>query len=272
MKDAYSFNEDYESLDKEYKNMGEAYKKIFDRLGLKYRIVSAFSGAMGGSQSDEFIALSDVGESEIAYCSSCDYSATRERAEINYSKGSDNLQEEILPLKKVETVNIKTIEDLAKFLNLKKEKTMKALILKDDINDKIVLAFIRGDKELNMSKLSSVLKIPEHALAFLGEDKISLPGVIPGFTGPVNIKKGTDILTIIDSELKTLKNLSTGAGEKNYHLINVNYGRDYTVDLIADIVLAKDGDSCPICGEKLILRSGIEIGQMFKLGDNYSKA
>lgn len=272
MKDAYSFDRDYEGLDKSYKEMYDAYDKIFTRCGLTFRPVEADTGAIGGSNSHEFTAISEVGESEIAYCTSCDMAATVERAECKDAAPQTDV--EALPLEEVETPGTKTIEDVAAFLKLDKTQTMKALLfvtydLEGNENG-YVAAFVRGDRELNMTKLVNALNIPEHAIEFADEEKMSAAtGCVGGFTGPVGLH---DCTIVVDSELPGLKNLCAGACKEDHHLLNVNYGRDYEGDIVTDIKNLAEGDPCPVCGAPVKHARGIEVGQVFKLGTKYSDA
>ncbi|MDD4122469.1 MAG: proline--tRNA ligase, partial [Eubacteriales bacterium] len=271
MKDAYSFDRDWESLDHSYRGMYEAYEKIFTRCGLVFRAVEADSGAIGGSVSHEFTALSDVGESEIAYCEKCDMAATTERAACVDDIPS---QESELPMEKVMTPGTKTIEDVANFLNVDRKKTIKALLFRiygeTDEMAYYVAAFIRGDRELNMTKLINALGIPEHAIEFADEIEMSkATGCVGGFTGPIGLH---DCKMVVDSELVEQKNLVAGACEVDHHIKNVNYNRDYKGDIITDLKLIKYGDKCPVCGSPIKIARGIEVGQVFKLGTKYSKS
>lgn len=271
MKDAYSFDRDEEGLDKSYEDMYAAYEKIFDRCGLKYRAVDADTGAMGGSNSHEFTALSEVGESQIAYCEKCHMAATVERAETVDAKPDD---EEMRPLEEVSTPDMKTIEDVAAYLGLNKDRTIKALLFVTYDNGEkengYVAAFIRGDRELNMVKLVNALGIPEHSIDFADEGKMGpATGCVGGFTGPVGLH---DLTLVVDSELIGQKNLCAGACKKDLHLKNVNYGRDYEADIISDIKLIQENDPCPSCGEPVKIARGIEVGQVFKLGTKYSES
>ncbi len=272
MKDAYSFDRDYDGLDQSYKEMYDAYEKIFTRCGLTFRPVEADTGAIGGSNSHEFTAISDVGESEIAYCQSCDMAATVERAEcLDAAPQTDVAQ---LPLEEVHTPGTKTIEDVAAFLKLDKEQTMKALLFVtydlEGNESGYVAAFVRGDRELNMTKLVNALGIPEHAIEFADESAMSqVTGCVGGFTGPVGLH---DCTIVVDSELMGLKNLCAGACREDHHLLNVNYGRDYEGDIVTDIKVLAEGDPCPVCGAPVKHARGIEVGQVFKLGTKYSDA
>ncbi|MCI8630762.1 MAG: proline--tRNA ligase [Firmicutes bacterium] len=270
MKDAYSFDKDYEGLDISYKEMYDAYTNVFNRCGLYFRPVAADTGAIGGSGSHEFTAFAEVGESEIAYCEHCDMAATTERADV---KDDPADSAEMMPMEEVNTPGTKTIEEVANFLGLDKKQTIKALLFVkyDELGneDGYVAAFVRGDRELNMIKLVNALDIPEHAIAFADEEKMAAAtGCVGGFTGPVGLH---DCTIVVDSELTGMRNLCAGACKKDYHIKNVNYGRDYTGDIVRDIKTLKEGDPCPVCGAPVKHTRGIEVGQVFKLGTKYSE-
>lgn len=271
MKDAYSFDRDFEGLDKSYDEMYQAYEKIFTRCGLTFRPVEADTGAIGGSNSHEFTALSEVGESEIAYCEKCSMAATTERAECVDAPAE---QDAMLALEEVNTPGTKTIEEVANFLGVDQSKTIKALLFvtydEEEKENGYVAAFIRGDRELNMTKLVNALNIPEHAIEFADEAKMGeTTGCVGGFTGPVGLH---DCKIVVDSELVGLKNLCAGANKEDYHVKNINYDRDYKGDIVTDIKLLKAGDPCPVCGSPVKHARGIEVGQVFKLGTKYSEA
>ena len=273
MKDAYSFDKDYEGLDKSYNEMYEAYERVFTRCGLKFRPVEADTGAIGGSGSHEFTALSEVGESEIAYCDSCEMAATVERAAcVDAAADGDDVA--MLEMEEVYTPGTKTIEEVANFLGLPQEKTIKALLFvtydEEGKQNGYVAAFIRGDRELNMVKLVNALNIPEHSIEFADEEKMgAVTGAVGGFTGPVGLH---DCKIVVDSELVGLKNLAAGACKADHHIKNVNYGRDYKGDIVCDLKTLKVGDACPVCGAPIKHARGIEVGQVFKLGTKYSAA
>ena len=273
MKDAYSFDKDDAGLDESYKKMFNAYERIFKRCGLDCRPVEADSGAIGGSNSHEFTAISEVGESEIAFCESCDMAATLERAETVDAKPTGT-EKDFLPLEDVHTPDSKTIEEVAKYLGITEDKTMKALLFvtydEEGNKDKYVAAFVRGDRELNMTKLINALNIPEHAIEFADEKEMSAEtGCVGGFTGPIGLH---DCIVVVDSELPGQVNLVAGANKANYHTKNVNYGRDYKADILVDLKTLREGDPCPVCGKPVKTARGIEVGQVFKLGTKYSES
>ena len=270
MKDAYSFDKDQEGLDKSYDDMYDAYTRIFTRCGLTFRPVEADSGAIGGNASHEFTALSEVGESDIAYCESCSMAANVEKAACRDAEPSPE-SEAMLELQEVHTPGTKTIEEVAGFLNIDKTKTIKALLFEkydeDGKADGYVAAFVRGDRDLNMIKLVNALNIPEHAIAFADESKLEAAiGAVGGFTGPIGLH---DCTVVVDSELVGLKNLCAGACKLDHHIL---YGRDYEGDIVTDLKVLKEGDPCPVCGAPIKHTRGIEVGQVFKLGTKYSKA
>ena len=271
MKDNYSFDKDAAGLDESYEKMYEAYSNVFTRCGLNFRPVEADTGAIGGSNSHEFTALCEYGESEIAYCDRCDLAATVEKAACVDAAPQDYV--EMLPLEKVYTPGTKTIDEVAEYLKLDKKQTIKALLFvtydAEGNENGYVAVFIRGDRELNMTKLVNALNIPEYAIAFADEEKMSVAtGCVGGFTGPMHLH---DCKIIVDSELPGLKNLCAGACETDHHYINMNYGRDYKGDMIVDLKTLKEGDACPICGAPVRHARGVEVGQIFKLGTKYSE-
>ena len=271
MKDNYSFDKDAAGLDESYEKMYEAYSNVFTRCGLNFRPVEADTGAIGGSNSHEFTALCEYGESEIAYCDRCDLAATVEKAACVDAAPQDYV--EMLPLEKVYTPGTKTIDEVAEYLKLDKKQTIKALLFvtydAEGNENGYVAVFIRGDRELNMTKLVNALNIPEYAIAFADEEKMSAAtGCVGGFTGPMHLH---DCKIIVDSELPGLKNLCAGACETDHHYINMNYERDYKGDMIVDLKTLKEGDECPICGAPVRHARGVEVGQIFKLGTKYSE-
>ena len=264
MKDAYSFDIDEKGLDVSYENMRDTYCKIFDTLGLKYKIVLADTGAIGGDGSHQFMALSDVGESTIIYCQECQYAADEEKADAKIEEY--NVDEEMLDLVELHTPNHKTIEEVSTYLNVDSRKTAKALIYY--AKDKYVCVLIRGDREVNPIKLCNALDIPEFELRLASDKEIEELGLVKGYMGPI----GMDLEIYLDKELENQKNLIVGANKTDYHLGNVNLNRDYKVSKIADLKLAQQGDICPCCGNRLCSEKGIEVGQLFKLGTKYSES
>ncbi len=271
MKDNYSYDRDPAGMDASYDKMFEAYTNSFTRCGLNFRPVEADTGAIGGSNSHEFTALCEYGESEIAYCDCCDLAATVEKAACVDAAAQDDV--EMLPLEKVFTPGTKTIDEVADYLELDKKQTIKALLFvtydTEGNENGYVAAFIRGDRELNMTKLVNALNIPEYAIEFADEEKMSkASGCVGGFTGPMHLH---DCKIVVDSELVGLKNLCAGACETDHHYINMNYGRDYEGDIVVDLKVLKEGDACPICGAPVRHARGVEVGQIFKLGTKYSE-
>lgn len=265
MKDAYSFDRDVEGMEKSYQDMWKAYERIFTRLKLKYKVVEGDSGAMGGNQSHEFMAMSEVGESLVAYCDNCDYAATDEKATVVYNV--ERTEEDMKDMEKVPTPNTTTIEDLVDFFHIDKSNFGKALVYK--ICGEPVVAIIPGDRELNETKLCNYLKVPEHELELADEKTIEkISGAAKGFTGPVGLKE--DVKILVDSRITHMRNIIVGGNETDYHLKNVNFGRDFTGEVVEDLLLIDKGDICPKCGKTLLLDRGIEVGNIFQLGTKYS--
>ena len=264
MKDAYTFDVDEEAMREAYMNMWRAYEVVFNRLGLEYKIVAGDSGAMGGNSSHEFIALSDVGEGVICYSDDSDFAATDEKAYVYYKVEDENVEK--LPSEKVLTPNCKTIEEVSDFLNVDAAHCLKVVDLM--VEGKPVIVFIPGDRELNMAKLVSYLKCPEHEIEMMEEKDIIALNSSPGFTGPI----GLDSRIIIDSRVTQMKNFVVGANEENYHIKNVNYGDDFEGEIVEDLLMVQDGDIDPETKSPLKFKRGIEVGNIFQLGQKYSKS
>lgn len=265
MKDAYSFHTDESSLDDTYKIMYGAYEKILERMRLEYMAVEADTGAIGGSNSHEFVVLADNGESDLRYCTECKYSATDEKAE--YKAVYEYPFESEKTLEEIRTPDVKTIKDVSEFLGVCEDKIVKSLLLKGRDGFKMVL--IRGDFEINISKIKSYFKDQTIDLA-LPEDVFENFRVPTGFIGPVGLDR-TDVEIIADISIKNLKNFVVGALKTDYHFKNANYDRDFRINAFADIKLVEEGDACPVCGNPLSKKRGIEMGQVFKLGTKYSE-
>ena len=268
MKDAYSFHIDQKSLDEEYINMKSAYERIFTRCGLNFRAVEADSGSIGGDSSHEFMVIAESGEDDILYDDSSNYAANVEKAvSIIELKESD---EKKLTKELVKTPHAKTIEDLANFLNIPKEKTVKAVMLKEVTEDgeNFVLALIRGDLDVNSIKLKNAIGA-KIELEMMTPEECERFGLVPGYAGSYEKKDGLKV--VIDETVKYVRNFALGANKEEYHYINVNI-EDIVYDLVADIRKAKEGDTSPDGKGTLKLAKGIEVGHIFKLGDKYSKA
>ena len=262
MKDAYSFDKDVAGLDASYNIMYDTYSRIFDRFGLKYKAVLADTGAIGGTGSHQFMALSEIGESNILYCDGCDYAADEEKATAINTLVDDS---EMLEIEEVYTPKQHTIEEVSSFLGVDPSKTVKCVLYKDNQNNELVAAFVRGDREVNEIKLVNALGIAEAFLGFANDDDIKSLNTYYGFIGPV----GLGCKIVVDNEVKSMKNFICGANKPEYHLKNVNFGRDFD-GLVIDLRKAVSGDKCPICGAPLKSEKGIEVGQIFKLGTKYS--
>jgi prolyl-tRNA synthetase len=261
MKDAYSFDTDYESLDKSYNKMFEAYKRIFNRMGITYKIVSADTGTMGGLLSEEFQAITSIGEDTLVLCSKCDYASNLEVSNCNSVTNESN--DPLLEKELVHTPNAGTIEDVANYLNIEASKFVKTLIYKGDNN--FYACLIPGDRDVNELKLTKLLNVKELELAQL-EDVEKITSAKVGFAGPIDL----NIPIIIDNDIVGMSNYIVGANQTDYHYINVN-NNDFKYSYKADIKNVKEGDLCPKCKEPLIFKKGMEIGNTFKLGTKYSK-
>ena len=261
MKDAYTFDKDLNGLEISYKNMYDAYKRAFDRMNIKYRVVTADTGVMGGLLSEEFQAETEIGEDILVLCDTCDFSSN-----IEVSKCVNNTimsKEDPLTIQLVETVNQKTIEEISNYLNKSKDKFVKTLIYK--IDNELYAILVKGDDEVNETKLKKLLEAIDVELAdFETVEKATNAKV--GFAGPIDI----NAKVIIDNEILEMKNFIVGANKTDYHYVNVNLN-DFKYDLVGDIRSIKEGDICPKCGGNIYFKKGIEIGNTFKLGTKYSE-
>ncbi len=266
MKDAYTFDTNEENMKKAYENQWNAYDDIFTRLKLRYKVVQGDSGAMGGDNSHEFMAMSEYGESLVAYCKSCDYAATDEKAAVVYD--IVNEIEEELELEKVHTPGATTIEDLQGIFKTDGSKFAKALVY--SVNEEPVVCIIPGDRQLSEIKFLNYIGEAEHDLEVASDFQIEeISGAEKGFTGPIGLKEGTRVL--VDSRITEMKNLIVGGNEKDYHIKNANFGRDFQGEIVEDLLLIEEGDKCPQCGEVLEMERGIEVGNIFQLGKKYSE-
>ena len=260
MKDAYSFDKDLDGLDISYNKMFNAYKNIFDRIGLDYRIVTASTGVMGGLLSEEFQAVTEIGEDTLVLCD-CGYSSNIEvsKCVINKSKEEDSKEIEL-----VHTPNIKTIKDLSNYLNLDESYFVKTLIY--NIDGILYACLVSGDREINEDKLAKLMNAKKVELASK-EEVLEVADTAIGFIGPI----GLSIPIIIDNDILYKYNYIVGANKLDYHYINVNTS-DFKYDYVGDIKNVKENDSCPICGKHLYFKHGIEVGNTFKLGTKYSES
>ena len=265
MKDLYSFDKDIAGMNESYRKMSVAYTNIFTRCGLNFRAVEADSGAIGGGHSEEFTVLAPEGESRIACCDACSYAASDEKAAL---RPIDGAAEEALPLEKVATPDAHTIAMLAEYLRIPVEKTIKAVAYQTE-EDVLILAFLRGDHEVNEVKLANAVGAQELRMA--DDAAIRAAGGFPGFMSPIGIKEGTCI--VVDETAMRMHNAVSGANEQDFHYINVNPKRDFGEVTVTDIRLVAEGDLCPACGAgHLHIGRGIEAGQIFALGTKYSEA
>lgn len=261
MKDAYSFHDSWESLDETYQLFKDAYSKIMERIGLRYSVIEAATGAIGGNESHEFVAFANTGESNVLYCD-CGYAGSDER--VPYKGDYEKDDEAEKTLEKVYTPNVRTVEQVAEFLNLPIRKIVKSLVFKG--RDGFVMALVPGDRELNFEKLKAYLGDQSLQMAE-AEEILEEFGVPIGFLGPVGADK---VRIVADYGIKYMKNFVVGGMEKDYHYLNVNLDRDFKVNEWTDLVVVQIGDPCPVCGKPLKGEKGIELGHIFKLGTKYS--
>jgi prolyl-tRNA synthetase len=278
MKDSYSFDIDAEALDVTYKKHYDVYCKIFDRCGLKYMAVEAHSGAMGGSQSHEFMVFTDAGEDYVAHCASCGYAANLEKATSKLESVEDLAATGDGKPELVETPGLKTIEEVGAFLKVshkQKMKTLAYMAIEKSADGKEtltpVIAFMRGDHMLNEAKLGSAIGGREFR-PMVAEEIETIFRSPAGYLGPVNIPNGKNAIIIVDAALKGRTNLIAGANKENYHFRNVTPDRDFAVQTWADLRNVQEGEACPNCGSALKVAKAVEIGHIFKLGYKYSES
>ncbi len=270
MKDSYSLDADWDGLDRQYRAHYQAYFNIFRRCGLPVIAVRSDVGMMGGQMAHEFMYLNPHGEDTLFICDHCNYSANRQIASFRKQPATTSLA---LPMELVATPYTKTIEELAAFLGIPTSHTAKAVFMTATIasaagkEEHFIFAVVRGDMEVNETKLANAVKAID--LRPATEEEILAVGAVPGYASPIGL---VDTLIVVDDLIPGSSNVVAGANKEGYHIKNVNYGRDYQAQIITDISLARDGDGCPHCGMPLQSKRGIEVGNIFKLGTRYSEA
>jgi prolyl-tRNA synthetase len=283
MLDSYSLDASWEGLDAQYQAHYQAYFNIFQRCGLPVRAVKADTGMMGGKLAHEFMYLNPIGEDSLLFCEHCDYSANRQVAQF---APPIILEEAFLPVKKVATPHTSTIEDLANLLEIPTSHTAKAVFFVGTYStgsesiERFIFGVVRGDMEINEYKLANALgKLgfgPVTGLRPAVNDEIQSAGAVPGYASPIGLKPAArgslTRLVVVDELVPHCFNLAAGANEEGYHLLNSNYGRDYVADLVTDIASAGEGFGCPECGHPMLTSRGVEVGNIFQLGDRYSQA
>ncbi len=286
MKDSYSLAATWEELESQYEAHYQAYLRIYQRCALPVIAVKSDVGMMGGKLAHEFMYLTPSGEDTLLLCDRCGYSANRQVATFRKPLAA---AEDPLPVEKVATPGTKSIEDLAQFLDIPKSKTAKAVFLMatpsagDPPQPFLVFAIVRGDMEVNETKLANATGARE--LRPATEEEIRAVGAVPGYASPVGLPEfapaaaggpgpgdALPVLVVVDDAVPASPNLVAGANEEGYHLRNVNYGRDYTGNVVADIASAQDGDACPQCGNRMQAVRGVEVGHIFQLGTRYSSS
>ncbi len=263
MKDAYSFHANEEDLDDYYPQVYQAYLNIFRRCGLEPLVVEADPGLMGGRASHEFMLLSEAGEDALVLCQTCGYAANAEGA---VAMREEVAGQEEQPLEEVATPGMMTIQEVADYLGVPTEETLKAIFY--IALGQLVFVIIRGDLEVNEAKLANLLGVLELRLAT--EEEVKEAGIVAGYASPLGLKERVKV--VADRSIREGSNFVAGANKEGYHLKGVNYPRDYEVDLLADIAMVREGDLCPRCKESLCLTRGVELGHIFKLGTKYSEA
>ena len=298
MKDSYSLDADWEGLDKQYRAHYQAYFNIYHRCGLDVIVVKSDTGIMGGKLAHEYMYLNPIGEDTLLLCDACGYTANRQVARFQKTPAAP---EELKPVEKVLTPNCKTIEDLANFLGVPKSKTAKAVFfmatLPQDpeslqrplgsVHEQFIFAILRGDMELNKTKLANAVGARD--LRPATEEEIKAVGAVPGFASPIGLHGATlvplgndkvapvwgqtqSLRIVVDDAIPFSPNLVAGANAADTHLLNTNYPRDYSADIVTDLAVADEGAACPECSSPLRVSRGVEVGNIFKLGSHYSDA
>jgi prolyl-tRNA synthetase len=272
MLDSYSLDRDYAGLDEQYQAHYDAYFRIFNRCGLSAVAVRSDTGMMGGKMAHEYMYLTPIGEDSLLFCDGCGYSANRQVAGMQKPKPESKPQ---LPMQKVATPHASSIEELAEFLHIPQSQTAKAVFFMGTFEDeekkseyeRFIFAVVRGDMDVNETKLANLVKAKE--LRPAQNEEIKAVGAEPGYASPVGLK---DVFVVVDDLIPQCANLVAGANEEGYHLLNINYDHDFNASLVADITAAADGDACPQCGKPMRLTRGVEVGNIFKLGTRYTDA
>ena len=270
MKDSYSLDADWEGLDRQYQAHYQAYFNVSHRCGLPVIAVKSDVGMMGGTMAHEFMYLTPIGEDTLLICDGCNYAANRQVARFQKPTPAEETPG---PVEKIATPGVTTIEDLAAFLDVPKSRTAKAVFTMATITEgqedveKFVFAVVRGDMDVNETKLANTVKAK--ALRPAKDEEIRAAGAVPGYASPIGIGSA---VVVVDDLVAGSPNLVAGANEEGYHLLNVNYGRDYRAAVVADIAAAEEGHTCPECGTCLRASRGVEVGNIFKLGTRYSDA
>ena len=262
MKDAYSFHADEADLDRYYAEMHQIYLNIFHRSGIDVVAVESDPGIIGGTEAHEFMLIVDAGEDRIIFCNSCDYRANADVA-VTQRPQVDNGEPE--SIEELETPDQTTIEDVANYLGVEKEQTLKAVFYSTD--ESLIFATIRGDIEVNETKLKKAVGATH--LWFSTDEELRRYGLVAGYASPIDVK---GVTVVVDDSVASTTNLIAGANKPGHHLKNINYPRDFKADVVTDISLARDGMTCVHCGGTLTEKRGIEVGNIFKLGTKYSEA
>ncbi len=262
MKDAYSFHADEADLDRYYAEMHHVYLNIFQRLGLDVAVVASDPGVIGGYEAHEFMLIANSGENKVIFCDGCDYRANAEIA-VMQKPQIDNGDPE--PIEELRTPGQTTIEDVANYLGVAKTQTLKAVFYSTD--DSLIFAAIRGDIEVNETKLKNAVGATD--LWFSTDEELRRYGLVAGYASPIDVK---GVRVVVDDSVASTTNLVAGANKPGYHLKNMNFPRDFKADMVTDISMAREGMTCRHCGGRLTERRGIEVGNIFKLGTRYSEA
>lgn len=262
MKDAYSCHADWTDLDRYYPEVRDAYLRIFRRCGIEPVVVEADVGMMGGTLAHEFMDLLPIGEDQLLLCDACGYSANRQVARFNKGKPDP---EDPRPLEEIATPETNTIAALASLLQLPESRTAKATFFM--AGDRLIFAVVRGDMDVNETKLANAVGAPELRPARV--DELEGTGIVPGYASPIGVTGAT---IVVDDLVTASPNLVAGANREGYHLLHTNYGRDYTADVVADIAAAFECSVCIQCGSPLRVVRGVEVGNIFKLGTDFSDA